>query len=344
MPRRSSLSYRDALRLLAPGSARITETDKVVSAGILGAGALTSGTALALLGPKNALMQLVRDATGNQAGRIRATGGKSYYELLEASHTVLALSAFFDGFRDEVGPGFDRLELTDEEKVGMVPAERRHHTLPQEIDGGYFPLPSSVHGMDDTRRDVEAAYVKLYDATIAFCEGLAAWPSVRRGLDLTSMRTRVVGRAMWHYEDRFDRLAADLPEFGFRMIRQAIEHNLIDNRKLTTEVSARLDALAQLYRNLAELPGPVPADRPDLLRESLDRLTGSPARWRRCSGSRCCGSRTSTSTCGCRTWTAASSAPTSGPPSTASTRHRSGSAGGRTSRAGVTSSGSSPNT
>ncbi|WP_327652509.1 NACHT domain-containing protein [Micromonospora aurantiaca] len=277
MPRRSSLSYRDALRLLAPGSARITETDKVVSAGILGAGALSHGTALALLGPKNALMQLVRDATGNQAGRIRATGGKSYYELLEASHTVLALSAFFDGFRDEVGPGFDRLELTDEEKVGMVPAERRHHTLPQEIDGGYFPLPSSVHGMDDTRRDVEAAYVKLYDATIAFCEGLAAWPSVRRGLDLTSMRSRVVGRAMWHYEDRFDRLAADLPEFGFRMIRQAIEHNLIDNRKLTTEVSARLDALAQLYRNLDELSGPVAADRPDLLRESLDRLTGSLA-------------------------------------------------------------------
>ncbi|MEH0971849.1 AAA family ATPase [Micromonospora sp. CPCC 205546] len=275
MPRRSSLSYRDALRLLAPGSARITETDKVVSAGILGAGALSHGAALALLGPKNALMQLVRDATGNQAGRIRSSGGKSYYELLEASHTVLALSAFFDGFRDEVGSGFDRLELTDAEKVAMVPVDRRQHTLPQEIDSGYFPLPSSVHGMDDTRRDVKIAYVTLYDATIAFCDGLAAWPAVRRGLDLTSLRSRVVARSMEHYEDRFDRLAADLPEFGFRMIRQAIEHSLVDNRKLTTEVAQRLDALAKLSHNLAGLAGPAPADRPDLLRESLDRLAGS---------------------------------------------------------------------
>ncbi|MFI7212939.1 NACHT domain-containing protein [Micromonospora maritima] len=275
MPRRSSLSYRDALRLLAPGSARITETDKVVNAGILSAGALSQGAALALLGPKNALVQLVRDATGNQAGRIRASGGKSYYELLEASHTVLALSAFFDGFRDEVGPGFDRLELTDAEKVAMVPAERRRHTLPQEIDAGYFPLPSSVHGMDDTRRDIEAAYVTLYDATIAFCDGLAAWPAVRRGLDLTSLRSRVVARSMWHYEDRFDRLATDLPEFGFRMVRQAIEHNLVDNRKLTAEVTERLDALADLSRNLAGLAGPAAPDRPDRLRESLDRLAGS---------------------------------------------------------------------
>ncbi|WP_432897515.1 NACHT domain-containing protein [Micromonospora matsumotoense] len=275
MPRRSSLSYRDALRLLAPGSARLTAAGKIANAGILGAGALTHGAALALLGPTNTLMQLVREATGNQAGRIRSSGGRSYYELLEASHTVLALAAFFDGFRDVVGPGVERLQLTDAEKVALVPAGRRQHTLPQEIDGGCFPLPSSVHGMADTRRDIEEAYVLLHDATIAFCEGLAAWAEVQRGLDLTSLRSRVVERSMRHYEDRFDRLAADLPEFGFRMLRQAIEHHMRDNRQLTVEVVQRIDALAALSHNLSALAGPTPTDRPDLLRESLDRLAGS---------------------------------------------------------------------
>ncbi|MGX4653594.1 NACHT domain-containing protein [Micromonospora sp. SCSIO 07396] len=275
MPRRSSLSYRDALRLLAPGNARITDAGKIVNVGILGAGALTNGAALALLGPTNTLLQLVRDATGNQAGRIRSSGGKSYYELLEASHTVLALAAFFDGFRDEVGPGFDRLELTDAEKTAMASAGRRQRTLPQEIDAGHFPLPSSVYGMGDTRRDMKVAYVLLHDATIAFCEGLAAWSEVRRGLDLTSLRSRVVERSMQYYEARFDRLAADLPEFGFRMLRQEIEHNRNDNRQLSLDVTHRLDALAELSTNLSGLVGSAPADRPDMLRESLDRLTAS---------------------------------------------------------------------
>ncbi|MEE3918945.1 hypothetical protein V2I01_12420 [Micromonospora sp. BRA006-A] len=181
MPRRSSLSYRDALRLLAPGSTRITETDKVVSAGILGAGALSHGTALALLGPKNALVQLVRDATGNQAGRIRTTGGNRITSCWRPAIPCWPSprSSTVSGTRS----GRVSTAGTDRRGKGRHGAGRAAAPhAPQEIDGGYFPLPSSVYGMDDTRRDVEAAYVRLYDATIAFCEGLAAWPSVRRGL------------------------------------------------------------------------------------------------------------------------------------------------------------------
>ncbi|MEO3816506.1 AAA family ATPase [Plantactinospora sp. B24E8] len=274
MPRRSSLSYRAALRLLAPGSTTLTDIDQTITGGILAAGALSHPAALTLLGPKNSLLQWVREVSDNQAGRIRASGGKSYYELLEASHTVLALSAFFDAFRDEVGPGFDRLELTDAEKLAALPRDRNRHTLPHEIESGHFPLPSSVRGLDETRRQVGAAYVALYDSTIAFCEGLAAWSEVRHGLDLTSLRTRVVDRSVRYYEDRFDRLATDLPEFGFRTMRQALEHNLTDHRTLTARVTDRLDALEALYRNLAELVAPVPAERPDPLRETLDRVAG----------------------------------------------------------------------
>jgi hypothetical protein len=273
MPRRSSLSYRAAIRLLAPGSARMTQADKALTAGILGAGALTYGATLGLLGAKNALLQLVRDVTGNQAGRIRASGGKTYYEMLEASHTVLALSAFFDGFRDEVGPRFERLELTDAEKITKAPRDRPQRTLLQEIESGCFPLPSPVYGLDDTRRDIMTAYIALYEATIAFCDGLAAWPDVRRGLDLTSLKTRVVERSMRYYEDRFDRLATDLPEFGFRTLRQALEHNLADSRNLHARVVSRLDALEDLHRNLVALTAPGSADRPEPVHDILGRMS-----------------------------------------------------------------------
>ncbi|XVV12653.1 NACHT domain-containing protein [Actinoplanes sp. CA-131856] len=275
MARRSSLSYREAMRRLAPGNARISQIDKVLSAGLLTGGALSQGATLALLGPKNALLQAVRDFTGNPAGRIRTSGGKSYYELLEASHTVLALSAFFDAFRDEVGPGFDRLELTDSEKGAVASGDGRGRSLADEIDGGGFPLPSSVLGLGEARTDVENAYVALYDATIVFCEGLAAWPDVRRGLDHSSLRTRVVERSMRYYDDRFDRLAADLPEFGFRTLRQALEHGVIDNREMTERVVNRLDALEDLFGNLSGLHGPMPSVVTDPLRDSLDRLAAS---------------------------------------------------------------------
>lgn len=274
MARRSSLSYREAMRQLAPGNARIARLDQALSAGLLGGGAISQGATLALLGPKNTLLQVVRDFTGNPAGRIRTSGGKSYYELLEASHTVLALSAFFDAFRTEVGPGFDRLELTDAEKIATA-RDRRRRSLPDEIDDGHFPLPSSVHGLGESRTDVENAYLALYDATIVFCEGLAAWPEVRRGLDLNSLRTRVVERSMRNYDDRFDRLAADLPEFGFRTLRQALEHGVLDNREMTERVVNRLDALETLFRNLSGLHAPLPARAADPLRESLDRLAES---------------------------------------------------------------------
>src|SRR4051812_6600583 len=99
MPRRSSLTYGEAIRRLAGGNAEITRLDKAVTTGLVGGGLLTNGATLALLGPKTALFQLVRDYTGNAAGRIRVAGGEEYFELQEASHNVLALSAFFDSFR-----------------------------------------------------------------------------------------------------------------------------------------------------------------------------------------------------------------------------------------------------
>jgi hypothetical protein len=272
MSRRSSLSYREALRRLAPGNSRINQIDKYLSAALIGGGAITHGATATLLGPKSALLQVVRDFTGNPNGRIRTSGGKSYYELLEASHTVLALSSFFDAFRTEVGPDFDRLELTDEEKAATAVANRRGRSLPDEIDSGHFPLPSSVRGLGEARTDVENAYVALYDATIVFCEGLAAWPEVRRGLDLKLLRTRVVERSMRNYDDRFDRLATDLPEFGFRTLRQALEHGESTNREMSERVVNRLDALETLFQNLSGLPSVVPVLAADPLRESLDRL------------------------------------------------------------------------
>ena len=242
MPRRSSLSYRAAIRLLARGNAQINRLDKAVTTGLVGGGLLTHGATLGLLGPKTALFQLVRDYTGNSAGRIRATGGQEYFDLQEASHNVLALSAFFDAFRNEIGPGFDLLELTDDEKTTAIAQGGRRRTLPQELESASFPMPSQTRGFDQVRRDVETAYTALYDATINFCEPLAAWSQVKRRTDLTTLRSRVVGGSMRLYDERFSRLCTDMPEFGHRTVRNSLEHQ-----------DGRLDALEGLSHELIRL-------------------------------------------------------------------------------------------
>lgn len=266
MPRSSTLSYREALRLLARGNARLSRLDKAVTTALVGGGLLTHGATLALLGPKSALFQLVRDYTGNSAGRIRATGGQEYFDLQEASYNVLALSAFFDAFRKQTGGRFDLLELTDEEKAVTIPQDGRRRTLPQELESSSFPLPSQTLGLDRVRRLVEKAYEALYDATLSFCEGLAAWPEVKRGLDLAGQRGRVVAGSMRLYDERFNRLAVDMPEFGFRVVRTAFEHQ-----------DVRLDGLEGLSRELIRLfqeRPPVAGEHQDVI-EGLARSVGN---------------------------------------------------------------------
>lgn len=126
---RSRLTYREAVRLLTGGS-DVTAVLGRLAGGALLVAAPFAGSALALLDAKGEANQLLRDLVGRAPDRIRASRGKAHYELIEAAHTVLVLSSFFDALEELHGDELRTVELTDDEKhrIGTL------HPLRDELE------------------------------------------------------------------------------------------------------------------------------------------------------------------------------------------------------------------
>lgn len=227
---RSRLTYTEALRILARGDSRINKLDQALGGVIMAAAPFTAGAALALLEPKSVAIGLLRELTDTAPGRIKAAKGKAHYELLEAAHAVLVLSAFFDAFRETIGDrGFGELEIAAEEieaitgRVSQAPA-----------------MPSAVRGFAENTEDVISYFNVLCDEVLSFVEGLAGWQRVGRA-NRKKLRDDVVDKARRHYEERFVRLSVDLPEFGF--------WNTLDEHAATRNALRELhDLLASTFK------------------------------------------------------------------------------------------------
>ncbi|HEX6686963.1 MAG TPA: AAA family ATPase, partial [Candidatus Limnocylindrales bacterium] len=198
---RPRFTYAEALRILARGDARITKLDSALGGIILGAAPFTGGAALALLDAKSEAIKLLRELTDTAPARIKAAKGKAHYELLEAAHAVLALTAFFGAFRDTIGPRFRDLELTHDDLEALD-----RQPVP--------PMPSAIRGFSENLVEVAGYFEVLFSLTLALVEGLAAWEQVGWA-DRMMLRREVVGKAQHYYHDHYVRLAADLPEFAF---------------------------------------------------------------------------------------------------------------------------------
>ncbi|SHN42490.1 hypothetical protein [Cryptosporangium aurantiacum] len=205
------LSYGAALTLLARGDERMTRLDRALGGVLLAAAPFTGGSSLALIDPKTELMALLRHVTDIAPARIKVARGKQHLEMLEAAHTVLVLSAFFDAFRQEVGPGYDRLEVTDAERSALV----QRADAPDLLGAPGIALPTVTSPFTENLGHIQARLELLADETLWFVSGLAAWTHVRPPGDDAELRRAVVERALGYYRDRYVRLGADLPEFAF---------------------------------------------------------------------------------------------------------------------------------
>lgn len=216
---REKLSYSEAIKIVAKDDEKIARIDRVLGGVILGAAPFTGGLTLALIDPKTELIALLRQATGNAAGRIKGQAGRTHYELLEAAHTVLGLSAFFDAFRDEVGPRYRELQITEKEKGELASRLGNEgstaDSLSNEIARASLPLPSPVRGFAENVGLIREKYSDLGEATLRFVEKLLAWPRVFPEYNSNRFREAVVSRALSLYRDRYTRLATDIPELAF---------------------------------------------------------------------------------------------------------------------------------
>ncbi|MEV6303539.1 AAA family ATPase [Actinoplanes sp. NPDC051861] len=238
---RSRLSYAEAVRTLTGGDDRVALLSRVAGGALLVAAPFVPGV-LSWFDAKGEANTLLRDLVGAAPTRIRASRGRRHYELIEAAHTVLVLSSFFDAVAEEAGEErFTALELTDDEKRHIARLPREH------FGSAAPPMPGALTGFRENLPAVERALAQMGGVFSDFIGGLAAG----RGVHSMSSGPSVA-RALAIYQERYVRLAADVPEF-------AIWSQLDEHAATRAEVrgqSETLTELAGLLHGLVDMPTP----------------------------------------------------------------------------------------
>jgi hypothetical protein len=240
---RTRVSYSEAVRLLlgaAPGVA--AQAGRIAGGLLLAATPLSPETVLSLFDAKGEANNLLRDLVDRAPGRIKAARGKRHYELLEAAHGLLVLSAFFDAVAEIHGPRFAALELTDEEKhrIGVTSA------LGARFSAAVVTTPGLELGFVENLLHVTDEMGRLATAFTAFAKGLAA------GRDLPAIGETETGRAVEIYREGYIRLAADVPEFA---IWSGLEEHAATRAEIRRQ-DLTLAHLEQMLRQIVEAPTP----------------------------------------------------------------------------------------
>jgi hypothetical protein len=237
---RTRLSYPEAVKLLVGGG------DPVAVLGRLAGGALLiaapfSDKALSLFDAKGEANNLLREIVGRAPARIRAGRGRRHYELIDAAHTVLVLSAFFDALAMHAGDRFAALELSDDEKRRIGAGELHPLGSPAAIS-----MPDALSGFTENLPAVERALLSMHAAFREFAGGLAA----AQGMTMPPAGG-VVELALELYREGYVRLAADVPEF--HIWRQVDEHaaTRAEVRRQTETLAGLADLLGSMVDGAA---------------------------------------------------------------------------------------------
>lgn len=251
-----SISYRDAVRLLAPEKSLLDGLDRALGGALLGAAAATGGAALSLFEVKNQVLRLAGPLLGRLSDRLAGTSRYDRTQRLLAANTVLATTAFFTAF-DELDLPFSarRLRLDGTQCAQLMSTSPPgvwppFHAVTERRGRNPFLHPMPFHS-SGTRM-------------ARFLRGLAVWD------ELTETQQSEVQRlcaevlpeaAERRYAELYRQLAVEVPEFGFWA-------GQLDHERTRDEVREVGRSLAEL----SELLHRIPAGRePDVRRAALTR-------------------------------------------------------------------------
>jgi hypothetical protein len=210
-----SLRYADAVRLLGGAESRLVAALEKVTGGLLLGGV---PVAPALLGWFDAKAEFVRLAHELVRGLTERRSGLSRYgrtQRLEAAHTVLVVTAFFDGLAEAELPfRFASLGLTKTEELAIAGGGNGADAF---VDlamsaGELVPAPHYAH--EDLLAALHDYYADLSASVARFVTGLAAWDQLgpdqqRRFLEVLQ---RIAEPACVRYEELLRQLSVDFPE------------------------------------------------------------------------------------------------------------------------------------
>ncbi|GIF51477.1 hypothetical protein DFJ67_7370 [Asanoa ferruginea] len=232
--------------LLGTSSAALKAVDALLGISLVAAGPIGVATghpwvlaAWGWIDQKNELVARLDDlVNGGRTGLAKATGVRRQ-RLLSATHTALVAASFFAVLREELGPVFEELALTEQEQRRLVVgtdgatlyAEAVSHLVTDEVG-----LPWAGRGLDrNIEEQVRPYLARLAQRTFAFFEGLAAWTDRFGFVDRRRSWQGVTARAVDRYRAEYLKLAAEIPELALL--------TLVEEHQATHDSLARLEKL-----------------------------------------------------------------------------------------------------
>jgi CheY-like chemotaxis protein len=251
-----SLSYSDAVKLLGGDGKAVAALDNVAGGALLAATAGGGNLVLNLLDGKSELARLSGELVTGLRDRMSGLGRFDRTQRLEAAHTVIVLTAYFEA----VGAaGLPDLGLGRSEQAAIAyggPAgSGRLRDVTRSLLRLDVPWIAPHRPYETSLSRLGGFYRNLSGLLRAFAEGLAAWDSLdetRRARFRRILETEVPHQAARRYEELLRRLATDFPEVAFWV-------NLNDHQATRAELRTGLAELERAVTGFAA--GRLPDDR-----------------------------------------------------------------------------------
>ncbi|MEU3644127.1 AAA family ATPase [Lentzea sp. NPDC034063] len=215
MSRPALFSYEGALRVLGEyDHPWLNKTDTFLGVSILVGGAVEPDV-FSLVDPKNEATDCLRKILDGVADKLTGLDRTHRHELIEAAHTIIAVTSVFEALRDEIGASFDQFKITDREKFRVLdsepPDKKKEVSALPALTSIAVPAPSAVRGFhENLRGDLQDFLVRAVNDACRFIAGLAGAPAqLGTPSFIASVNLNTQSKYIHHYVG----LSASIPEF-----------------------------------------------------------------------------------------------------------------------------------
>ncbi len=228
----SGVSYADAVKVLGGSNSAVSALDRLTGGLLLAASVTGAPLVLSLFDPKNELGRLSGELVNNGLVRVRGLNRFERGQRLEAAHSIIVVSAYFDALAQAGLPfALSDADLTRPDQLtaagagpppgGMSPASG----LVEAMLRRGLPLPAPHRPYEAVLSSLNGLYREFSASLLNLFRGLAIWDQLSEtSRDQTEiiLRQDVPAAAVGKYEDQLRRLQLEIPEIGLWL--GGIEH------------------------------------------------------------------------------------------------------------------------
>lgn len=259
MSRPTPFSYKGALRVLTKYDRPwLDKADTFLGVSILAGGAIEPDV-LSLVDPKNEAKASLRKILDGIANELTGLSGTHRHELITAAHTIIAVTVVLDSFRAEIGDDFDRLAITDREKLRILlattPESKEVSALPFLLTAA-VPTPNSTRGFYENLEWLQSQFLSRAIIDVHRFLGKRALKTAR--VNTIEFSDAVMVKASNAYVHHYIGIAAAIPEFQIWALlgehaatRTMIEEN--DANLAQTLAAVRTESLELFAQLMAQI-------------------------------------------------------------------------------------------